>query len=55
MRVAELVFAAPLVREMVGIGPLTPWFCELTGRLEYLYLERYETALRDLCHAVGGV
>ena len=55
MRVAELVFAAPLVRKVVGIEPLNPWFGELSGRLEYLYLQRYETALRDLCHAVGGV
>ena len=32
MRVAKLVFAASLVREMVGVGPLTLWFRELTER-----------------------
>jgi hypothetical protein len=54
MRVAKLVFAASLVREMVGVGPLTLWFRELTERPEYRYLEGYEAGLRDLCHAVGG-
>ena len=39
---------------MVGVGPLTLWFRELTERPEYRYLEGYEAGLCDLCHAVGG-